>query len=284
MSRYNPKIHNRRSIRLKGYDYRKEGLYFITLVVHDRKQLFGRVINGKVQLNDAGEMIEREWMALKKRFEMIQLHEFIVMPDHFHAILEIIPDATVGSTLVVDPNDKMVDPNDKMVDPNDKMVDPNDKMVDPNDKMVDPNDKMVDPNDKMVDPNDKMVDPNDKMVDPNDKMVDPNDKMVDPNDKMVDPNDKMVDPNINDIGRPQGSPQTSPQTLPSTGESRPRLGDIIMAFKSITTVAYIQGVKNNNWQRFNRRLWQRNYWEHIIRNRNSFHRISSYIKNNPLNW
>jgi hypothetical protein len=44
------------------------------------------------------------------------------------------------------------------------------------------------------------------------------------------------------------------------------VGDIIGAFKSITSNEYIRGVKNNNWQRFEAKLWQRNYWEHIIRN------------------
>lgn len=56
------------------------------------------------------------------------------------------------------------------------------------------------------------------------------------------------------------------------------------AFKSITTVAYIRGVKNKGWQPFNRKLWQRNYYEHIIRNVNDYDRIANYIKDNPLNW
>jgi hypothetical protein len=47
---------------------------------------------------------------------------------------------------------------------------------------------------------------------------------------------------------------------------------------------YIRGVKTKNWQRFDEKLWQRNYWEHIIRNENEFSRISEYIKNNPLKW
>lgn len=56
------------------------------------------------------------------------------------------------------------------------------------------------------------------------------------------------------------------------------------AFKSITTVEYIRGVKNKGWQSFNRRVWQRNYWEHIIRDANDFNRISNYIKDNPSKW
>ena len=59
---------------------------------------------------------------------------------------------------------------------------------------------------------------------------------------------------------------------------------MIGAFKSITTVAYIRGVKTRNWQSFERKLWQRNYWEHIIRTEKSYQTISAYIINNPLKW
>jgi len=64
----------------------------------------------------------------------------------------------------------------------------------------------------------------------------------------------------------------------------PTLGGIIGAFKSITTNEYIRNVKNNNWQSFNERLWQRNYYEHIIRNDKSLHKIQEYIVNNPSTW
>ena len=55
-------------------------------------------------------------------------------------------------------------------------------------------------------------------------------------------------------------------------------------FKTMTTNEYIRGVKTLNWKSFNGKFWQRNYWEHIIRNENEFVQISEYIKNNPMNW
>ena len=64
----------------------------------------------------------------------------------------------------------------------------------------------------------------------------------------------------------------------------PTVGDVIGAFKSLTTNNYIQNVKQNNWQRFNKKLWQRNYYEHIIRDEKSYHQISEYIQTNPLKW
>ena len=52
----------------------------------------------------------------------------------------------------------------------------------------------------------------------------------------------------------------------------------------MTTNEYIRGVKTLGWQPFNGKLWQRNYWEHIIRNENAYYRIAEYIINNPKKW
>ena len=56
------------------------------------------------------------------------------------------------------------------------------------------------------------------------------------------------------------------------------------AYKSITTVEYIHGVKNSGWERFDGKLWQRDYYEHIIRDDEEYERIANYIINNPDNW
>ncbi len=68
------------------------------------------------------------------------------------------------------------------------------------------------------------------------------------------------------------------------GTSPHAVGRVIQAFKSITTHEYIIGVKQNGWPLFQGKLWQRNYYEHIIRNEKSLHQLSDYIKNNPLFW
>jgi len=62
------------------------------------------------------------------------------------------------------------------------------------------------------------------------------------------------------------------------------LGDIVGAFESITIHEYILGVRNMGWPRFNKKLWQRNYWEHIIRDEKDLNRIREYIINNPMEW
>jgi hypothetical protein len=88
----------------------------------------------------------------------------------------------------------------------------------------------------------------------------------------------------NKNGQPQGIIQKGqPQGIAPTGLP-PTVGNIIGAFKSISSVAYIKGIESKNWKQFNKRLWQRNYWEHIIRNDGAFDRISQYIQNNPRKW
>ncbi|MBK2025708.1 transposase [Francisella philomiragia] len=62
------------------------------------------------------------------------------------------------------------------------------------------------------------------------------------------------------------------------------LNKIIQWFKTMTTNAYINGVKTKNWQPFDKRLWQRNYYEHIIRNEKSYNEIVKYIQLNSLKW
>ena len=52
----------------------------------------------------------------------------------------------------------------------------------------------------------------------------------------------------------------------------------------MTTNAYIRGVKQNGWPPFHTRLWQRNYYEHLIRDQHSHDEIAAYILENPLHW
>ena len=78
-------------------------------------------------------------------------------------------------------------------------------------------------------------------------------------------------------GRPV--PATPPAIV-----TAPTLGDIMDWFKTMTTNEYIRGVKTLGWPPFDRRVWQRNYYEHIIRSEAELDRIRAYIANNPLKW
>lgn len=210
---FNSDKHHRRSIRLKGYDYSQAGLYFITICVQGKVCLFGRVENNEKEgdhegrpyeaqcpakrmiLNDVGEMVEREWLKIPNRYPNVQLHEFIIMPNHIHCIIEIkkiCDDVSVGATLVVAP---IHEPNHT-------------------------------------------------------------------------PNQNIITSN----------------GLGATTRVAPTVSEIIAAFKSIVTVEYIHGIKQFGWHPFDKKLWQRNYWEHIIRNSKSYENISNYIINNPVKW
>jgi putative transposase len=85
--KYNSVKPNRRSIRLKGYDYALPAAYFVTLVVQKRICLFGFVEGSHIRLNEIGEMIIRCWLNIPDNFDNTSLDEFVLMPNHLHGII-----------------------------------------------------------------------------------------------------------------------------------------------------------------------------------------------------
>ena len=170
---YNPHIHHRRSIRLKGYDYAQAGLYFVTICCQDRACLFGEIIDGKMILNDAGEIANECWTNIPNHFPNSVLHEYVIMPNHVHGIIELKSEY-VGA--------------------------------------------------------------------------------------------ENIPPNHN--GANDDSPLRSPSKT---------IGSIVRGFKIGVTKWMRQNTDLNN-------VWQRNYYEHIIRNEQSYQTISQYIINNPAKW
>lgn len=95
MSLYKNKYRNESS-RLKGWDYSNDGQYFITICTHDRQCLFGKVINGIMQLSEIGKIVHEEW---NKSFEIrdeLFCDVWILMPNHLHAIVRICGDCGDG--------------------------------------------------------------------------------------------------------------------------------------------------------------------------------------------
>jgi len=182
MNKNNPNIHHRRSIRLKDYDYSQKGLYFVTICTQNKKCLFGKIIDNKMILNIAGEMVNKIWLEIPKIFPNTKLHEYIIMPNHFHTIIEI-----VGADSISAHNVKGAE----------------------------------------------------------------------------------ID--------------SAPTVLVGVGGDV-SLPKIIQTFKRYTTIEYIKMVNQNILPPFEKRIWQRNYYEHIIRSEKSFEKISEYIINNPLKW
>ena len=87
--RYNLNKNNRKSIRLKNYDYRQDGLYFVTICIQNREHLLGEIFNDKYLIYDTGMMIENTWNNLSKYYKGVIIHDFVVMPNHVHGIIEL---------------------------------------------------------------------------------------------------------------------------------------------------------------------------------------------------
>ena len=89
MMKYDPNVHHRRSIRLQGYDYSQAGAYFVTICTRNRKCIFGEILGGEMRLNEVGRIVSREWIRTAEIRTEIELDAWVVMPNHFHAILVI---------------------------------------------------------------------------------------------------------------------------------------------------------------------------------------------------
>ncbi len=92
--KYNPDIHHRRSVRLKGYDYSLAGVYFITICALNKECLFGRIADdGRgtkfCAPTDAGKIAGQCWREIPTHYPNVLLDEFIVMPNHVHGLIAI---------------------------------------------------------------------------------------------------------------------------------------------------------------------------------------------------
>lgn len=91
--KYNFQIYHRRSVRLKGYAYAKEGLYFITICTKDREHFFGEIktvgTSKVIFLSEIGQFANECWLNIPNHFPNAVLHEHIVMPNHILGIIEL---------------------------------------------------------------------------------------------------------------------------------------------------------------------------------------------------
>ena len=218
MSKYNPNIHRRRSIRLKGYDYSQKGLYFVTICTQNRECLFGEIIENKINLNIAGKMVENIWLEIPQIFPDTKLHEYIIMPNHFHAIVEITTQnikTPVGAHSISARN------NAHSISARN-------------------------------------------------------------NAHSISARNNAKRPETDSIGAEIDSAPTVTGMM--MGDGNVSLPKIMQTFKRYTTIEYIKMVKQNLLPPFEKRIWQRNYYEHIIRNEKSYLKIAEYIMNNPVKW
>ncbi len=159
----------RESLRLKRYDYRQSGYYYVTLCTQNRICLFGEIRHAELVLSEAGRMIRSVWLEIPEKYFGFEIDSFVVMPNHLHGIL-IKTQPPLGA----------------------------------------------------------------------------------------------------------GPTQGSAPTL--------SLSDMIRYFKMFTTSSYLKGVKDDRFIAFENKLWQRNYYEHIVRDEGDLNRIRQYIIDNPAKW
>ena len=85
-----------KSTRLPGYDYSKNGYYFITICTKNREYFFGCIENEIVILSKIGKIINTFWKEISKKFKFVKLDEFVIMPNHIHGIVMINYDNNRG--------------------------------------------------------------------------------------------------------------------------------------------------------------------------------------------
>lgn len=176
---YNPLIHHRRSIRLKGYDYSQSGAYFITLCTQNREHVFGEISGGEMKLSPLGEIAYHEWLKNPNLRPNVALDVFVIMPNHMHGIILLL---TSKGELHSPPIPPPLD----------------------------------------------------------------------------------LPANEGECDSPLRSPSNT-------------IGAIVRGYKSAVT-------KQINLLNPGKIIWQRNYYEHIIRHEQAYHTISDYIIDNPLKW
>jgi putative transposase len=255
MNKYNPNIHHRRSIRLKGYDYSKEGLYFITICCQNRIHRFGHVENGEMILNENGKVAYNEWIKLSERFPNMEMDVFQIMPNHIHTIISLIP-VRAGFTPAPSPNLTPA-PNPNSIPNLTPALNPNST-----------------PNPNSIPNLTPALNPNST---PNPNSI----PYLTPA-----PNDEDILQNDGTIQYYRDTPNLTPspkdgETL-ATERTSPSVPDIVGAYKSLVANGCLDLYKSKN--KTMGKLWQRNYYEHIIRDEQSYQRISKYIIDNPKKW
>src|SRR5690625_3384220 len=247
MHTYNPNIHNRRSIRLKGYDYSQAGLYFITICCQDRAHLFGNIENGEMKLNAFGKIAWEEWLATEKIRKNCKIHESIVMLNHIHGIIEILYKKEKSSE------------GESQFAP-------------------------AIPSDigKFKSPSQTIG-----AIIRGFKIA----TIKKIKDYIQENKEDLEKFNIEDIpsgGELQFAPKESSQEDSAPKDSSPddsasKESDIEKSEKremgELQFAPTTEKIINLNFK-----IWQRNYYEHIIRNEQAYYRIANYIINNPKNW
>ena len=248
----------RRKLRLPDFDYSQPGGYFVTIVTQDRKSLFGQILEGEMVLNEIGEMIQAVIEEIPQHYQGVNVEAFVVMPNHIHVLFLFTDEAAPPHS------NKSVGAGPHV-----------NKSVGAGPRACPSTRTRASETDQPNAGQPQGVDPTEKhrsltVADP------PDDDLVGAGPRACPSTAPHASQSVHSkTGQPQGVDPT---------QAHFSLPEIVHRLKSLTTHRYIDGVKNNNWPRFDTRLWQRNYYEHIIRNEKDFLAVNDYILANPMNW
>ena len=274
--------HHRRTIRLRGYDYAQGGAYFVTIGTQNRAPLFGSVVDGEMILSDAGMMVASVWKSIPERFQYVALDEFVIMPDHMHGVVWI----GVSEERESGGGDKRGGHEGRpYVAPDGMKMGGEDEMGGHEGRPYGAAEEKGGVGEGVGAPlvcAPKESGGGDEMGGHEGRPYGVPDGM-----KMAVGEKGVGAPLVgapDERGGHEGRPYGAPEERRREEGPRPGLGDIIGAFKSLTTLAYGKGVRELGWQPFAGRLWHRNYYERIVRNEEALRRIREYIRGNPERW
>jgi REP element-mobilizing transposase RayT len=81
------------------YDYAALGAYFVTVCAYEGAHIFGNIRKGVMELNAVGKIVRNEWLKTAELRPNIRLDEFVVMPNHFHAVVWIVGRGRIDDVL-----------------------------------------------------------------------------------------------------------------------------------------------------------------------------------------
>ena len=265
----------RRSIRLDGYDYATDGAYFITICTQHKEHRFGHIADGVMMLNTAGTMISERIQAIPAKFSGTLIDSFVVMPNHIHFILSLLGYQKIDKSI---PDGSHVGAAPRGRPLSDRQGRDNTLAHD-----GDNNSSGITHIDSDWLGISGPIGP--KAGGHEGPPLQIND-LAEGNATNANDLAEGNATNANDLanGNENNSNGPTDGNVPDQNHNVPSVANVVGWFKASTTNYYIKGVKAGTYPAFDRRLWQRNYHEHIIRTEAAYNQIDEYIRANPQRW
>jgi len=240
----------RSTVRWQGYDYANVGAFYLTIVTDDRRPLFGRIVDGMMHRSPIGELAQRCWDAIPQHMPHVGVGEFVVMPNHVHGIV------VIRERLTVPVGARHDAPDTNALDAPDTNA-------------------LNAPDTNALDgPGIGAGDAPDTTTNAPGTTNAPDD----PGTEMPGGEPDTADAHGHHTRACHDAPLRDPRKPP--GIPRGALGQIVASYKSaVTRMAYRDGLLPHGTP-----VWQRNYWDRVIRDDGEYDRIAKYIRDNPMNW